>query len=106
MLLHVNGADSGRLRMRDLAESVLLSPSGVTRLVDRMEEAGLVARDTCSLDRRGSYAVLTVAGKAALRRAAPVHLRGIQQHFGGNVTDDEADAVAGALGRVVAALRG
>ena len=103
VLLHLNQAADRRLRMRDLADSVLLSPSGLTRLVDRMERAGLVGRDTCPSDRRGSFAVLTAEGKDALRRAAPVHLRGIEEHFGAHLDDDEAGVVAAALGRVAAA---
>ena len=90
--------------MRDLADSVLLSPSGLTRLVDRMERAGLVARDTCSSDRRGSFAVLTSEGKATLRRAAPTHLRGIAEYFAAHVSDGEADAISAALARIAVAL--
>lgn len=105
VLLHLSESPDGRLRMRDLADSVLLSPSGLTRLVDRMERAGLVARDTCSSDRRGSFAVLTAEGKATLRRAAPIHLRGIAEYFAAHVSDEEADAISAALARIAAALK-
>lgn len=105
VLLHLSESPDGRLRMRDLADSVLLSPSGLTRLVDRMERVGLVARDTCSSDRRGSFAVLTPEGKAALRRAAPTHLRGIAEYFGAHVSDEEADALSAALSRIASAPR-
>ncbi|HYY80191.1 MAG TPA: MarR family transcriptional regulator [Actinomycetes bacterium] len=105
VLLYLAESPDGRLRMQELAEQVLLSKSGLTRLVDRMEAAGLVRRERCPDDRRGAYAVLTDHGRAVLRRAAPVHLRGIQEHFGRHVGEDEARALSGALGRVVAAAR-
>lgn len=106
VLLRLSAAEGGRLRMSELAGSVLLSRSGVTRLVDRMERAGLVRRETCPSDRRGAFAALTPAGKAALRRAAPVHLRGIEEHFARYITDEEARVLASALGRVLRAVRG
>jgi DNA-binding MarR family transcriptional regulator len=96
----------GRLRMQELARSVLLSKSGVTRLVDRMARAGLVTREPCEDDRRGLLAVLTDAGEAALRRAAPVHLRGIDEHFCRHLDDHDAGVVHRALARVIAASEG
>src|SRR6266511_3673165 len=86
-----------------LAQSVLLSKSGLSRLVDRMEEAGLVRRERCPSDRRGAYAVLTDEGRALLRRAAPVHLRGIEEHFARHLADDEVQVLAEVLGKVNAA---
>ncbi len=80
-LLHLAQAEDGRLRMSDLADRLLLSRSGVTRLVDRLEATGDVERRTCPSDARGSFAHLTVAGRARLRAAAPVHLRGVRTHF-------------------------
>jgi DNA-binding MarR family transcriptional regulator len=71
--------------MQELSASVLLSKSGLSRLVDRMVAAGLVRRERCQDDRRGWFAVLTDQGRSALRRAAPVHLRGIQEHFNGHL---------------------
>src|SRR5207253_6178 len=70
-------ARDGRLRMTELAERVRLSRSGITRLVDRLVRAGLVKRGNCATDRRGTWAVLTPAGNARLRRARPLHLRGV-----------------------------
>ena len=102
VLLNLNEAD-GRQRMQELARSVLLSKSGLTRLVDRMEGAGLLRREQCPSDRRGTLAVLTAEGKAVLRRAAPVHLRGIEEHFARHLTDDEVAVLQRALDRVVAA---
>jgi DNA-binding MarR family transcriptional regulator len=105
VLLNLAEAPGGRLRMQELSSSVLLSKSGLSRLVDRMVEAGLVRRERCEDDRRGWFAVLTDQGRSALRRAAPVHLRGIHEHFTRHLTPDEIQTVTAALARVVAAAR-
>jgi DNA-binding MarR family transcriptional regulator len=105
VLLNLAHAPDGRLRMQELSESVLLSKSGLSRLVDRMVEAGLVRRERCQFDRRGWYAVLTEQGRSALRRAAPIHLRGIQEHFARHLDPEEVRVITAALGRVVAAAR-
>src|SRR5919205_752780 len=81
VLLNLAESPDGRLRMQELSASVLLSKSGLSRVVDRMEESGLVRRERSEDDRRGWFAVLTDHGRSTLRRAAPVHLRGIQEHF-------------------------
>lgn len=104
VLLNLNEA-GGRLRMQELARAVLLSKSGLTRLVDRMAAAGYVDREPAAGDRRGMLAVLTEEGKTALRRAAPVHLRGIDDHFGRLVSDEEADVVLAVFDRIRGALR-
>ena len=101
VLLWLGQAPGGRMRMGELAGSLLLTPSGVTRLVDRMEAEGLVQRQQCPSDRRGWHAVITPAGRARLRAAAPVHLRGVERHFGRHLTDEEADLLADVLGRVL-----
>ena len=67
--------------MAELADSVLLSRSGVTRLVDRLEREGLLVRDTCDDDGRGLYAVLTRKGEELLERARPTHLAGVRERF-------------------------
>jgi DNA-binding MarR family transcriptional regulator len=105
VLLNLAEAPGGRLRMQELSASVLLSKSGLSRLVDRMVEAGLVRRERCQDDRRGWFAVLTDQGRSALRRAAPVHLRGIQEHFVRHLKPEEVEVLATALARVVAAAR-
>ena len=84
-LLLLAEADGRRLRMRALAEDLQLSKSGVTRLVDRLVEDGLVERGQCSTDARGAEAVLTATGLTRLRTAAPTHLRGIQDYFLGAI---------------------
>ncbi|GAC1342712.1 MAG: MarR family transcriptional regulator [Candidatus Dormibacteria bacterium] len=103
VLVRLSEAEGGRLRMQDLVGSLLLSKSGISRLVDRMEEAGLIARQSCPSDRRGQFAVLTDAGRATLRRAAPVHLRGIQDHFAAHLDDADVAALRQALGKIRAA---
>ena len=105
VLLNLAEAPDSRLRMQELSASVLLSKSGLSRLVDRMVEAGLVRRERCQDDRRGWFAVLTDQGRSALRRAAPVHLRGIQEHFAQHLEPEEVQVLTTALARVVAAAR-
>lgn len=101
VLVNLNEA-GGRLRMQELAERVVFSRSGVTRLVDRMEGAGLVKRERCPEDRRGMFAVLTPVGRRRLRDATSVHLRGVRNHFTAQLTDADVRAMRGALGRVLA----
>jgi DNA-binding MarR family transcriptional regulator len=96
----------GRLRMSELADAVLLSRSGVTRLVDRMVRDDLVRREACPEDRRSMYAALTTKGKRALAQARPVHLRGVAEHFGRHLSDEEAKTLAAALGRMAASPDG
>jgi DNA-binding MarR family transcriptional regulator len=100
VLLHLYHAPDQRLRMSDLVERMVFSPSGLSRRIDRMADAGLVRREQCPSDRRSYFATLTDEGKARLRAASPIHLRGIQEHFGGHLSNEEADALAGALRRV------
>ncbi len=101
-LLHLSVAQDGRMRMSELASSLLLSRSGVTRLVDRLEAGGAVERRTCPSDARGSFAAITDVGRARLRVATPVHLRGVREHFLGRIPTDEVDPLARTLGRLVA----
>ena len=105
VLLELAEAPAGRLRLHELANRVVLSRSGLTRLVDRIAAAGYVCREPSPDDRRGTYAVLTDAGRAALARAWPVYERGIQEHFARFLSDAEARALVNALGRMVAERR-
>jgi DNA-binding MarR family transcriptional regulator len=100
VLVNLNAA-GGRLRMQELARSVLLSKSGLTRLVDRMESAGLVTRQACAVDRRGTEAVLTDAGHQALRDAAPIHIRGVEEHFASHLDDEELTVMGRALAKLL-----
>jgi DNA-binding MarR family transcriptional regulator len=104
VLLFLSRAPRGRLRMTDLAASVLVSRSGLTRIVDRMKEAGLIERALCPSDRRGVFVVITGRGRDRLRAAAPVHLKGVQDHFLAHLTAAEARAVESALARVLESL--
>ena len=81
VLLHLEEAPRHRLRMSDLSHSVLLSASGVSRLVDRLERDGLVCRERCSSDGRGYWAVLTSRGETAFRDARATHLAGVRDLF-------------------------
>lgn len=106
VLVQLSEADDHRLRMQELAARVLLSKSGLTRLIDRMEQEGYVTRYPCQDDRRGTYAQMTDAGYDTIKRTAPTHLAGIREHFADVVSDEEADVVAAALTRVVERLGG
>jgi DNA-binding MarR family transcriptional regulator len=106
VLVHLAEAPERRLRMTDLAERVLLSRSGLTRLVDRMEREGLIRRESCPSDLRGTNAVLTEEGLARLRAAAPVHLRGVREHVVDLLTADELATIAGAFGRIAGPMPG
>jgi DNA-binding MarR family transcriptional regulator len=100
-LLTIATSPGRHIRMRQLADQVLLSKSGVTRLIDRLVADGLVARDTCVTDARGAEAVLTDAGLSRLRAASSTHLRGIADHFL-EVLDDEQLAEVGRAMQTVA----
>lgn len=105
VLLHLAEAPDKRLRLSELASVLLLSRSGITRLVDRLVEEGLVERQVCDTDRRGSYAVLSAEGRARLRQAAPVHLRGVDEHFAAHLDDHEVEALRSGLEKVAGADR-
>lgn len=98
--LSING---GRMRLADVSRSLFFSKSGVTRLVDRMEAAGLVAREPSPDDRRVTWAVITDAGREAFESAMPVHLRTIEEHFTSQITDEESRVLRTALGKVLTA---
>lgn len=80
-LMLLAGASEHRLRMSELAEAALASPSGTTRLVERLEREGLVERVRCEEDQRGYYAVLRDAGMRAFKQARPTHLDGVRRLF-------------------------
>ena len=103
VLVQLSAADERRLRMSELADQLLLSRSGVTRLVDRLVAEGLVERVTCESDRRGQWASLTDSGYERLRRASPTHLRGVAEHFLNRLPPDDLAALERMLGRVVGA---
>lgn len=100
VLLQLAEAPRHRLRMAQLADTVLLSRSGLTRLVDRLEEEGLVRREPSPGDARGTFTVLTKAGMRRLREAAPTHLAGVQRTWLANFSEDELRTLGALLGRV------
>jgi DNA-binding MarR family transcriptional regulator len=104
-LLHLAEAEDRRLRMSELALGIVLTRSGVTRLVDRLERDGLVERCQCSSDGRGAEAALTDAGLKRLREASKVHLRGIDEYYFQKVSDEDQVAVGRAMNEVVEGLR-
>jgi MarR family 2-MHQ and catechol resistance regulon transcriptional repressor len=101
VLIHIGGADEGRLTMSRLSTEVALTTGGVTRLVDRMVEAGLVARQNCPSDRRSVHVVLTPAGQAMLGRAIGEHIEGIDRHLMAPLDDAERAALSAALSKLV-----
>jgi len=103
-LFQLAAARGGRLRMNQLADRVLLSRSGITRLVDRLVADGLVSRCQCSSDARGAEAVLTDDGLGRIRRARATHLRGVEQYFIDALSADERAKLGQSLGTVVGRL--
>ncbi len=93
VLFQLASADEGRLRMSELADRLLLSRSGATRLVDRLVADGLVERVVCESDRRGQWASLTDAGHDRLRDATPTHLRGVAAHFLDRLSTEDLEAL-------------
>jgi DNA-binding MarR family transcriptional regulator len=94
-------APDQRLRMNELASAIVLSRSGLTRLVDRLEAEGLLARERSVSDRRGAFAVLTEKGVEAMRKAWPVYARGIDEHFASYLNDEETRILTEVFQRIV-----
>ena len=101
VLVQLSEAPDHRLRMTELADRVLLSRSGLTRLADRLERDGLLVRRACPSDARGTLAVLTEAGLERLHEAWPTHLRGVEEHVTGRLTADEVVQLSVLLGKLV-----
>jgi DNA-binding MarR family transcriptional regulator len=102
VLVQLAVTDEGRLRMSDLAEAIVLSPSGLTRLVDRLARRGLLRRERCQSDSRVVYATITTAGFEKLLEATPTHLDGVRRLFWAHLSPDQTErmaAIVGCLGR-------
>ena len=95
VLLFLADAPEGRMRMSDLAESVLLSRSGLTRLVDRLEREGLLKRERCESDARGLFAEITPAGRQLFDAARRTHLDGVRALFLDRFSRDELRTLGG-----------
>jgi DNA-binding MarR family transcriptional regulator len=102
VLLHLARADGHRMRRVDLAERVMLTPSGITRLLEGLERSGYVERASCKSDARVTYAQLTDTGEAKLREAAVTHVAGISEFFRVRFSEKELGALGRMLERVPA----
>lgn len=103
VLHQLSVAPGERRRMHDLADAVLLSRSGLTRLVDRIEAAGLVERAAVPGDRRSFHVHLTPAGSRLVRKARPIIRRLVAEHFARHLQDSEITTLRDALSRVAGA---
>ena len=101
VLIELYEAPERRLRMSELARKVVLTKSTVTRLVDRLEAAGLLIREATPTDGRGAFAVLTEQGLQSLRKAWPVYAKGIRTHFANRLSAEEAETLTDALQRIL-----
>jgi DNA-binding MarR family transcriptional regulator len=100
VLLHLSRAPERRLKRVELAQGVLLTPSGITRLLDGLEAAGWVEKAACAADARVTYAVLTDAGEEKLRAAAVTHLADVDRLFAARFDASELQQLAGLLARI------
>lgn len=106
VLMYVADSDGERMRMHDLASSILLSRSGLTRLVDRLERNGLLVRESCPSDARGAFACLTPRGRTTLDAARATHLGGVRAMFLAHFTPEEQELLGGFWQRVGASGAG
>jgi len=100
VLLFLADRPAGEMRMAELADSVLLSRSGLTRLVDRLEREGLVRRESCPGDARGLNAVITDAGRERFAEARRTHLDGVRRRFLDRLSEDEKRTLAALWSRL------
>lgn len=100
VLFALSEASEHKLRLHELAQAVLLSRSNLTRLVDRLEVAGLIYRESCEIDRRGAFAVITVEGIAMLDRMWSVYGRGIERYFACHLDPTEVKLLVKILDRM------
>jgi DNA-binding MarR family transcriptional regulator len=100
VLVHLSEAPARAIRMSELAGRLHLSPSGITRRIDGLVKSGLVERQRCPNDRRGSNAVLTPLGLKALGTAAPTHVRGVREYFIDRLDERQLAELASALSRI------
>jgi DNA-binding MarR family transcriptional regulator len=106
VLKYLADAEGEKMRMCDLASSVILSRSGLTRLVDRLERDGLLVRESCASDARGQFAKLTPAGQEKLAAARVTHLAGVRSLFLEHLTPDELDVLGAVWDRVLPGAAG
>ncbi|MDX6235150.1 MAG: hypothetical protein QOH68_4317 [Nocardioidaceae bacterium] len=97
VLLRLARTPGGQLRMTDLAAQTILTPSGLTRVVDKLEDAGLVRRQSCASDRRGSFATLTPKGRRRIEAAVPIHLGHINEVLTSALEPGDLEALSGLM---------
>jgi DNA-binding MarR family transcriptional regulator len=100
VLLHLSRAEGGRMRRVDLAERVVLTASGITRLLEGLERAGYVRKESCASDARVSYAAITDEGSEKLHAAAETHLQGVDDLFLSRYSGSELKTLDELLGRL------
>ena len=100
VLLLLSREQDHSMRRIDLSREVRLSPSGITRMLDRLEATGLVEKGSCASDARVTYAVLTDTGMQKLRDCAPVHQAEIDRLLGERLSDEEVETLGALLGRL------
>ena len=106
VLWELEKADEGKLRMHEIAHAVVLSRSNLTRLIDRLEIAGLTTRERCADDRRGAYAAITAAGREMRKKMWPVYKQQIEQLFVSHLSVKDAETLNALLTTVLDAARG
>ena len=106
ILLMLAQAEDGAMRPSDLADALPITRSGTTRLVDRLEQDGLIERRSCESDRRGNLILLTRKGHEIFREAGRVHLRGIDEHIGSQLTKDEMNELRRLLAKLTDSVEG
>ena len=104
VLLQLRKSPDGRLKMSQIADAIVHSTGGTTRLIDRLEETGLVARTLCPTDRRAIHVAITPAGNDKLDAALAVHLDYLDQHLAGRLSEAERRSLSDLLGKLNAAV--
>ncbi|MEV0144028.1 MULTISPECIES: MarR family transcriptional regulator [unclassified Nonomuraea] len=105
ILVNLSESTGRRMRMSDLADATIQSRSRLSHQISRMEAKGLVTREECRDDRRGTFAVLTDEGWDTIQRVAPDHVAGVREHFIDRLTDDQLDALEKAYRPIVEHLK-
>ncbi|MEV0584964.1 MarR family transcriptional regulator [Nonomuraea sp. NPDC050310] len=105
ILVNLSESPGRRMRMSDLADATIQSRSRLSHQISRMEDKGLVTREDCPDDRRGTFAVLSDQGWETIKQVAPHHVAGVRQHFVDLLTDDQLEALEQAYAPIVAHLK-
>lgn len=101
VLLELNRTDGGQLRQFEIGDKVLLSKYNVSRLLDRLEQEGMVSRQTCKEDRRGAHITITRRGKALVKKMWPVYAHGIEQYFARHLSAPEIEQLVTIMTRLI-----